>query len=228
MLKRYAACTSEEEIKQAEEKWLTKIEKEWVDNRGDGGGGDAWEGGNRNRKEKEEVDSDNGSGEEESGGGVSSEKSDAEDEDEEEREDEGGVGIFRDPLDLSSDTDDADEMAEIRRRVLKSKPFANHAPNTADSSKSPLSGNKISRQCSNTVPSLTADSDISDSDSSDDDNDGDVDDAAFDAIINATPVTDRTGILAKQQQQSRVRETRKQNTASVWFSHTQVGAPKKR
>lgn len=228
VLKRYAACTNEEEIKQAEEKWLAKIEKEWVHNRGDGGGGDAWEGGNRNRKEKKEVDSDDASGEEEGGGGVSSEKGDAEDEDEEEGDEEGGVGISRDPLDLSSDTDDADEMADIRRRVLQSKPFSNPAPNTADSSKPPLSGNKISRQCSNTVPSMTADSIISDSDLSDDGNDGDVDDAAFDAIINTTLVTDRTGILAKQQQQSRGRGTRKQNTASVSFSRNQASAPKNR
>lgn len=225
VLKRYAACTSEEEIKQAEEKWLAKIEKEWVDNRGDGGGGDAWEGGNKNQKEEEEVDSDDDSGEEEGSGGATSEKTDAEEEDEE----EGGVGISRDPLDLSSDTDDAEEMAEIRRRVLQSKPFSNPAPNTTDTSKGSLSENKISRHHRNTVSAMTADSDTSDSDSSNNDNDGDVDDAAFDAIINATPVTDRTGILAKQQQQQPRRGVgnREQNIASGSFSRAQVGAPKR-
>lgn len=214
VLKRYAACTSEEEIKEAEAKWLAKIEKEWVDNRENGEGGDAWEGGNRNRNEEEEVDTDDDHGEKEDSGGLSNKSSDAEEEDEE----EGGVGISRDPLDLSSDTDDAEEMAEIRRRVLQSKPFSNPAPNTTDSSKTPQ---LISRP----VPSMAANSDISDSDLSGD-NDGDVDDTAFDAIINATPVTDRTGILAKQQQQSRGGGDGKQNTAGLSFSRTQVGALK--
>ncbi|MCJ1268438.1 ribosome biogenesis protein tsr3 [Lobaria immixta] len=223
VLKRYAACTSEEEIKEAEKKWLAKIEKEYADNRGDEGGGDAWEGGNKNRIEKEDVDNDDDNGEE-GNGDLKSETGDAEegDEEEEEEEDEeGGVGISRDPLDLSSDTDDAEEMAEIRRRVLQSKPFSNPAPSTSDSSKSPLSEYKMSRHHSNAVPAMATDLDVSDSDLSD------VDDAAFDAIINATPVTDRTGILARQQQQSRGGGNRKQGTTGVSFSRTQVGAPKK-
>lgn len=220
VLKRYAACTSEEEIKQAEEKWLAKIEKEWANKREDGGGGDAWEGGNRNRKEEVEVDSDVESGQEEDSDHLTAVKSDAEEEDEEE---EGGVGILRDPLDLSSDTDDAEEMAEIRRRVLQSKPFANPAPNTTDSKSLPAES-KMTRPYSNIVHSMTTNSDNTDSDLSDDEADGDVDDTAFDAIINATPVTDRSGILAKQ---SRGGGNGKQNIASVSFSRAQMGAPKK-
>lgn len=214
MLKRYATCTSEEEIKQAEEKWLAKIEKEWVEKRGTGGGGDAWEGGNRNRREEEEVDSDDDNGKEEGSGVLTSEKSDVQEEDDEE---DGGVGLSHDPLDLSSDTDDAEEMAEIRRRVLQSKPFSNPAPTTTDPPKPPLSENKVSHNSSNSVPAMTADSAHSDSDLSDDENDGDVDDTAFDAIINATLVTDRTGILAKKQQQSRGRGNRNKNMASISF-----------
>lgn len=224
MLKRYAACTSEEEIKQAEEKWLAKIEKEWVDNRGDEGGDDAWEGGNRNRKEEEDADSEDDSGEEEDSGGENSDTEEANEEDE-----EGGVVIPRDPLDLSSDTDDAEEMAEIRRRVLQSKPFSNPTPNISDSSKPQSSENKTLHQghhLSNTVPAMTTHSNVSDSDLSDDES-NDVDDAAFDAIINATPVTDRTGILAKQQHQSRGGSNRTQNTASASFSRAQVGAFRK-
>ncbi|MCJ1425771.1 ribosome biogenesis protein tsr3 [Sticta canariensis] len=214
VLKRYAACTSGEEIKQAEEKWLAKIEKEWVDKRGAGGGGDAWEEGNRNRRDEEEVDSDDDDGEEEGSGGLTCEKSDVQEEDEEEG---GGVGLSRDSVDLSSDTDDEEEMAEIRRRVLQSKPFSNPAPFTIDSSKPPLSENKVFHNSSNSVPFMTADAALSDSDLSDDDNDGDVDDTAFDAIINATPVTDRAGILAIKQQQSRGGGNQNKNTASISF-----------
>ena len=216
VLKRYAACKSEEEIKKAEEKWLAKIEKEWVDKRGAGGGGDAWEGGNRNRRDEEEVNSDDDHSEEEG--------SDGQEEDEEE---DGGVGLSRDPLDLSSDTDDAEEMAEIRRRVLQSKPFSNPNPGTTDSPEPPLSEKKVFHNSSSSVPAMTADSALSDSDLSDDDNDGDVDDTAFDAIINATPVTDRTGILAHKQQRSRGGGNRNMDTANKSFQRARVGAPQK-
>ncbi|MCJ1467389.1 ribosome biogenesis protein tsr3 [Pseudocyphellaria aurata] len=223
VLERYAACKDEKEIKQTEKEWLAKIEKEWANQREDEREGDAWEGGNRNRKEEVEVDSDDESCEEEDSDRLTTVESNAEEEDEEE---DGGVGITRDPLDLSSDTDDAEEMAEIRRRVLQSKPFANPAPHTTDPKPLPLKGEKT-HHYSNIMPSMTANSENSDSDLSDDDNDGDVDDTAFDAIINATPVTDRTGILAKQQQQSRGGRNGMQNIASVSFSRAQVSAPKK-
>ena len=190
LLRRYAACANEEEVKRAEETWLAKIEREYSENRVNGNGttnDDAWSGGNTNRRpvidsdEEDEDDSD-------------APKS-AED------DDEGGVGIVGDPLAFSDEDDDEEEMAELRRRVLASKPFSN--PDHED--KKPPE--KIDRP-------LPIDSD-SESGSSIGDNE------AFDNIINATPVTDRTGINAKQRQ-------RKDGEASVVFSRSVVNAPKKR
>jgi pre-rRNA-processing protein TSR3 len=109
-----------------------------------------------------------------------------------------------DPFDISDDEDDEEEMAELRRRVLASKPFSN--PIDSDQKQAP---GKISRP----VP-LKDDSDVEpDSDNGEDDE--------FDNIINATPVTDRIGIQAKQ------RAKASEPLASAVFSRTIVGAPKK-
>lgn len=190
LLKRYAACANEEEIKKAEEIWLAKIEREYLENRvedGGTGGEDAWKGGNVNRRPV--VDSD----EEE-------EDSDAPKSNDEDGED-GGVEIG-DPLTISDEDDDEEEMAELRRRVLASKAFSN--PSTEDK--------KPPERITRTVP-IPVDSD-SESGSDMGDND------AFDNIIDATPVTDRTGINAK-------RKLLKQDEASAVFSRSVVNAPKK-
>ena len=191
LLKRYAACANEEEIKKAEEIWLAKIEREYSESRvEDGGTGveDAWKGGNMNRRPV--VDSDD----------EDEDDSDAPKSDDEDGED-GGVDIV-DPFAFSDEEDDEEEMAELRRRVLASKPFSN--PSTEDR-KSP---EKIARTVSVPVDS--------DSESGSDLGDND----AFDNIIDATPVTDRTGINAKQ-------KLRKQEEASAVFSRSVVSAPKK-
>lgn len=191
LLKRYAACANEEEIKKAEEIWLAKIEREYSENRvedGGTGGEDAWKGGNMNQRPV--VDSDN----------EDEKDSDAPESDDEDGDD-GGVEIG-DPLAMSDEEDDEEEMAELRRRVLASKPFSN--PSIED--------RKPPERIARTVP-VHADSDSeSGSDLSDND--------AFDNIIDATPVTDRTGIIAKQ-------KSRKQEEASAVFSRSVVNAPKK-
>ena len=201
LLKRYAACTSEEEVKKAEEVWLDKIEREYSESRAEGaaaGKEDAWKGGNMNRRpvvdSDEEDDDDDGSNEE-----------GADDEDEDE-DDEGGVGVEKDPLDLSDGSDDEEEMAELRRRVLQSKPFANPAP---PDEKSPP-------QIITRTQPLPIDTDA-ESGSDMEDND------AFDNIINATPVTDRTGIQARQ----RLKHEESEKVSAV-FSRSIVGAPKRR
>ena len=195
LLKRYTACTSEEEVKRAEEVWLEKIEREYADSRAGGDGminGDDWKGGNVNRRPV--IDSDDESevdGQEDENG------------DEDEDEEEGGVGVERDLLDISDDSDDEEDMAELRRKVLQSKPFTN----PTDTGQKPQP-EKIARP-----ETLTVNSDIEpDSDNGDDD--------AFDDIINATPVTDRTGIQAKERLKG-------QENASAVFSRTVVGAPRK-
>lgn len=191
LLKRYAACANEEEIKKAEEIWLAKIEREYSESRveDDGTGGeDAWKGGNLNRRPVVDSDDEN------------EDDSDAPKSNDEDCED-GGVEVG-DPLVISEEEDDEEEMAELRRRVLASKPFSN--PST-EHKKSP---EKIARTVSVPVDSDSASgSDLGDND-------------AFDNIIDATPVTDRTGINAKQ-------KLREQEKASAMFSRSVVNAPKK-
>lgn len=182
VLKRYAACKNEAEVKQAEEKWLAKIEKEYANNRGGsaGEGADAWKGGNLN---------------------FEPEANDDDDEDEEEDEESGGVTL-PDPLaPLLPDSSDGDEeeeeeqMAEIRRRVLASKPFTNPNPSASDSP--PAHIKIISRPVAASSPAY--DDPSEDSSQPDDDDDdgggGEEDNELFDQIIDARPPrNDRTGI----------------------------------
>lgn len=189
LLKRYAACKDEEEIKKAEETWLAKIEREYSESRANAEGDNKeamWTQGNVNRKPL--VDSDDDDGEE----------------DDEER-DEGEAS--RDPFDLGEEEeDDAEEMAELRRKVLASKPFSNPAQ---EDDKPILE--KIQAPMKELI----------DSDAESGSEMGD--DSAFDNIIDATPVTDRTGIQAKER--LRGKDGYGNN---VSFSRTIVGAPRKR
>ena len=199
LLKRYAACSSEEEVKKAEEVWLAKIEKEYKDNRDDATGADddPWSGGNMNRRPI--VDSDDESGDSDGSGGPRSDK------EEDEEEDGGGVGVNGDPMALPPESDDEEEMAALRARVLASKPFSN--PKSDDSKAPP---ERIARP--------NAPLPLEDSDAESGSEIGD--DAAFDNIIDATPVTDRTGIQAKQR-------LRNDPNPSAVFSRSVVNAPRK-
>ena len=188
-MKRYASCANDDEVKKAEENWLAKIEREYTDSRREGEAGekDAWKGGNLNRRPV--IDSD-----EEDPADSDAPKSASDDED-------GGVGVDGDPLAISSsDEDDEEEMADLRRRVLASKPFSN--PHHED--KKPPE--KIARTAPADSGSESG-SDIGDN-------------HAFDSIIDATPVTDRTGINAKQR-------LRKDEGASAVFSRSTVDAPRR-
>ena len=200
ILKRYAACTDEEEVKRAEELWLTKIEREYNQSRAetDGSGKeDMWKGGNSNRRPMIDSDEDD-----EDDSDIEKAKDSDTDEDL-----DGGVGIDKDLLEDLEETDDEEEMAELRRRVLKSRPFAN--PRREDEKPPP---EKIARP----VP-LHVDSDAeSGSDS------GGEDDNAFDNIINATPVTDRTSIQDKQRSRGGG-----DGAVRAVFSRSVVGAPRK-
>lgn len=193
LLKRYAACTNEEEVKKAEDVWLQKIEREYSESRANENGTsneDIWLGGNTNRRPV--VDSDDEDEDEDDSGAENSE--DGEDA-------EGGVEVGKDPMALPEESDDEEEMAELRRRVLQSKPFSNP---TSDQKQQP---EKIVRPAQLPVDSdAESGSDIADNE-------------AFDNIISATPVTDRTGIQAKQRL--------KKGDASAVFSRTVVDAPKK-
>lgn len=206
ILKRYAACKDEADIKKTEEAWMARLEREYADSRADGEHGldtDMWKGGNTNHRapvssddedEDEDEESEGESGEEVDGIYLGKKPPKVEEEPKEEK----------DPFDISDDEDDEEEMAELRRRVLASKPFTN--PKAPDREKSL---ERISRPVL-----LKEDSDIEpDSDNGDDDE--------FDNIIDATPVTDRIGIHARQKAKA------SEPIASATFSRALVGAPKK-
>ena len=207
ILKRYAACTDEADIKKTEEAWMARLEKEYADSRADGDDGpesDIWKGGNTNHRapvssdeeDEEEEDEEKAEGDEDETDGIYLGKKPTKPAEEEVEE--------KDPFDISEDEDDEEEMAELRRRVLASKPFSN--PNDPGQKKPP---EKISRPVH-----LKDDSDVEpDSDNGDDDE--------FDNIINATPVTDRTGINANE------RSKTSDPLASATFSRSVVGAPKR-
>lgn len=183
LLKRYMACENEEEIKKAEEVWLAKIEAEYNEQRAEKENGveeDEWAGGNMNRRIIDESDED-----------------DDEDEDGDEDEDEDEIA-HQNPYGIPESSDDEEEMAELRRRVLASKPFANPAPKKdededEDEKKAP---ERIPRtEPAPTRPSpkeeLNDDSDVPEPDEDDDE---------FDSFMAAQPTTDRTGITSKQRQ----------------------------
>lgn len=231
VLKRYAACEDEEGVKEAEKVWLAKIEQEYDDSRADKAAledGDEWAGGNMNRRrldedEDDEDDSDEhddsdqeelGRSASESMGGIylgkkerkqrddldgGSSHDDNEDDDDEEEEDQ---------PDLPPMSDDEEEMAELRRKVLASKPYANPekpaVPNTILLKAEPSPAGENVGDESDEIPS--------------DSDDGE--DAEFDNIIQATPVTDRSGIAAKQ-------KARAQDKVAATFSRGVVSAPKK-
>lgn len=202
VLKRYAACQNEEEVKKAEEAWLEKIENEWKDDRAEreANEDDAWRGGNMNRVRMLDEDSDDEEGAEEAGS-----NDEAAGEEDEEEDD-------KDPYALpSSDSDDEEEMAELRRRVLASKPFANPSskPSADDDKAAP---ERLAR--TEPAPAPNEDSDAESG------SDVGADDDEFDNIMNATPVTDRAGITAKQRQKA-------QDQISARFSRAVVDAPSK-
>ena len=202
LLKRYAACASEEEIKNAEEAWLTKIEREYSESRVTKAGesaDDLWAGGNLNRREVMDSDDDH-----ENEGSAGSE-------DDEEEDYQQGVA-----LDLPPDEDDEQEMAEMaamrnlvlsKKSVFQDESAGDSPPDNGQTSKVLTGENAVLKT---EPPGIDSDAE---SGSSEDYGD-------FDQIANATPVTDRTGITARERQ-------KKLETASASFSRTVVSAPTK-
>ncbi|CZR38513.1 uncharacterized protein FPRO_06296 [Fusarium proliferatum ET1] len=221
LLKRYAACADEAEIKKTEEEWMEQLEKEYAESREEGND-DMWTSGNTNRRriqssddgddDDEEDDSDEEEEEEGSVDGIylgkKPPKSQPKEEEEEEEEE-------KDRYAISDDSDDEDAMAEIRRKVLASKTFTN--PNQQDDKKPVTIPNPHQHQQQfkpNT--SVQPDSDNERSGSEDDDDD---DDNEFDNIIEATPVTDRIGLAKLEKERNQATITTRT------FSSNAVGAP---
>ncbi|KAH7085428.1 hypothetical protein BKA63DRAFT_17743 [Paraphoma chrysanthemicola] len=186
LLKRYMACENEEEIKKAEEVWLAKIEREYNDSRAekeDGVEEDEWAGGNMNRMPIDESDEDE-------------DEDDEGEEDEEEHEEEEKIDP-RNPYNIPESSDDEEEMAELRRRVLASKPFANPTPKDEDDEDEKKQPVRIPR----TDPA--AQQKLEEAETNDSDSSGhEVDDDEFDSFMAAQPTTDRTGISSKQRQKA--------------------------
>ncbi|KIV96140.1 hypothetical protein PV10_00044 [Exophiala mesophila] len=207
LLKRYAACENEEQVKKAEETWLAKLEKEYSQNRtnkGLDGEDDVWAGGNMNRMEP---------------------AGDSEDEDEDEdNSDEDGSneaeafqqGVALDLPPDEEDDDEAAEMAEIRRKILASKPFADSLKSES-ASRTTLQSSVDGQVLGSTDPASQPQT-LLDSDAESGSEEEVYDD--FDQIANATTVTDRTGITARERQ-------KKMEQASASFSRTIVTAPGK-
>lgn len=204
LLKRYAACQNEEEVKKAEEAWLAKLEKEYSDSRltkGVAGEDDVWAGGNMNRMEPP-ADSEDEEGDEDEEGS----------DDEEHGLAPQGVALELPPID--DEDDDEAEMAEIRRKILASKPFADSVATNSQHKSQPST---VDPPRDSDLP-RTQDPPLVDSDAESGSEEEEYDD--FDQIANATPVTDRTGIVARERQKKL-----EQSTAS--FSRTVLPAPGK-
>lgn len=176
VLERYAACETDEEVKKIEEEWLAKIEKEYTDRRTD-----------RTANGEEHLLEDGQSGEK-------GERGESEEDDEDES---------RDPYELPPESDDEEEMAELRRRVLQSRPFSSK-DHDEEEKRQP---EKVARPFSPPATVKKDDSDEDDDvDSASDENGGDDDD--FDNIMKRGPITDRIGMNAKQQARSRDQEAK--------------------
>ncbi|KAI9680141.1 MAG: ribosome biogenesis protein tsr3 [Trizodia sp. TS-e1964] len=207
LLKRYAACTSEEEVKKAEKVWLEKIETEYADSREKGQGSavdDAWKEGNPNRRPPDDSDEDEAAQENEgyhehsaSGEGIylGTQEQRVEDLKAVGRVKPGNVndahhdlsnGVNLHLLDINEETDDEEEMAEFRRKVLQSKAFTSESSTTHAKGMSQKATRSAALQA-NVKPK-------DDSSAGEDDE--------FDQLIDATPTTDRSGIQAKQKARS--------------------------
>jgi pre-rRNA-processing protein TSR3 len=200
LLKRYMACENEEQIKKAEEVWLAKIEKEYNTSRAekeDGAEEDVWAGGNMNRREVEESD---------------------EDDDDDEDDDEDDKFAPQDAYDMPESEDDEEEMAELRRRVLASKPFTN--PTLKDDEDEDEDEKKAPERIPRTEPAPKTSTAEEDDDS--EASEGDEGDDDFDSFMAAQPTTDRTGIESKQ------RSKAMNGKYKATFSSGSVKAPSRR
>ncbi|KAF2018512.1 DUF367-domain-containing protein [Aaosphaeria arxii CBS 175.79] len=176
LLKRYAACQDEDDIKKAEEVWLEKIEREYSKSREDKETGkeeDAWAGGNLNRRPVDDSEEESGEDGEDSDAEVEHQRS-------------------YDLPESDDDDDEEEEMAEIRRRVLASKPFANPTSIDDNEREKPEAIKKSDLEQAH-------ESIVDDEDGSSNQN-GDGLDDEFDDFMQAQPITDRTGISAKQRE----------------------------
>ncbi|KAI1122270.1 hypothetical protein F5Y10DRAFT_77638 [Nemania abortiva] len=231
LLKKYAACEDEDAVKRTEKEWLERLEREHAESRENDDDDDLWKGGNVNRRVIVDSDSDNDEDEdeddeedqdededEEHGKGRGKEKGVEGSRDEE--DDDGTLdGIYlgkkpaqwpklseaaeqsekrpkqkqKDAFDITDDEEDDAQMEEIRRKILASKPFA--GPEDMDKKPKPQAIPAPQPQRYEVDLDMEPDSDNGDSDADADD--------TFDNIINATPITDRTGLAKLEKERAK-------------------------
>ncbi|KND93359.1 Ribosome biogenesis protein TSR3 [Tolypocladium ophioglossoides CBS 100239] len=239
ILRRYAACADEADVKKTEAEWMERLEREYAESR-EPGNDDMWTSGNTNRRTLVPSDDDSGGdhGDDDHGHDARS-------------DDEGSVdGIYlgkrpldpkpgeapatehdddkgdRDPFDISDDSDDdAADMEEIRRKVLASKTFSNPNPEaeaeSSDKKPATIPRPQPRRQFKVDLD-VQPDSDNGDDDHGDDDggeSDFDGGDDEFDNIIEATPVTDKIGLAKLEKERSQA------TVSSRTYSSNVVSAP---
>ncbi|OJD14902.1 hypothetical protein AJ78_04787 [Emergomyces pasteurianus Ep9510] len=188
LLKRYAACKTEEDVKNAQEHWLEKIDREYSESRVEKGPDDIWTVGNTNRLDIPDSDDAEEGDSEDGECSVGGEK-EGEEEDYSERA----------PYVLPEESDDEEEMAELRRRVLNSKPFTNVAADEATSKPQleKIKRPETSRAGVDEMALGSRQANITGDDDNERNSEDSGEDDAFDKVINATITTDRAGILAK-------------------------------
>ncbi|KAL7274538.1 ribosome biogenesis protein tsr3 [Rhizina undulata] len=109
LLRKYAGCKDEEEVKKVQDEWLAQLEREYKESREDKDGDLMSGGGNLNRQTNREVDDD-----------------DDDDDDEEEEDEKPQRNLDLPPSD--DEDDEEDYQAYLRAKVLSSKTFSNPTP----------------------------------------------------------------------------------------------------
>ncbi|KAJ2897681.1 pre-rRNA-processing protein TSR3 [Zalerion maritima] len=219
LLRRYAACEDEAGVKKVEDEWMERLEREYAESRGKDE--DMWTSGNVNHRAP-----------------VASDEEDDEEAEKDARSDDadGSIdGIYlgkkpppeplagaggpppkrtpltepdkedKDPFAISDDSEEEARMTDIRQRILASKPFANPEE----------------KKKTETMPKPQHSRNLKEDPDVEPDSDNGSDNEEFDNIMNATIVTDRTGLrqLDEQKKGRQVLGTRS-------MSFNVVGAPK--
>lgn len=111
ILRRYARCTNEEDVKSTETEWLRKIEEEYQVSRETGyfDDGNAWKGGNLNHQQFDLPDGEGRGNEADSDGDGSDDENE----------------LKPERPELPELSDDEEEMTEIRNKILQSRIFTN-------------------------------------------------------------------------------------------------------
>ncbi|KAI8624164.1 DUF367-domain-containing protein [Xylariaceae sp. FL1651] len=219
LLKKYAACADEDAVKKTESDWLERLEREHAESRENADDGDLWKGGNVNRRVEIDSDEDEGGeGDEDDSNGSDDKEDDTESIDgiylgkkpnqwpkpDEIAEDPTKTGKKKDSFDISDDEDDDEaQMEEIRRKILASKPFSDR--DGMDRKPKPQAIPPPQPQRYQVESDMEPDSDNGDTDADGDD--------AFDNIIDATPITDSTGLAKLERDRARTTLTSRTFTA---------------